>query len=118
MITLQEIARIAEIEFSGLVESTEYIGFKLRIVIKQDGFIDVWLSRKIKDKFSYHWEVGDGSFYRYDNFPDSNWKDLETFPFHFHDGYFDNIGVPPGFSKDVEGGFRDFMDWVNNKLRV
>lgn len=56
MVFLEELARIAEIEFSDIVDSAERIGTKLRIMLIKDGFIDVWLSRKLEDRFGFHWE--------------------------------------------------------------
>ena len=72
MVSLEELARIAEIEFSDIVDSTERVGTQLRIMLIQESFIDVWLSRKLKGKFGFHWEQKDtGLFYRYDNFPNT-----------------------------------------------
>jgi len=41
MVSLEEVARIAEIEFSDIVDSTEPMGSKLRIMLSREGFIDV-----------------------------------------------------------------------------
>lgn len=54
MVSLEEVARIAEIEFSDIVDSTELMGSKLRIMLSMEGFIDVWLSRKLTHRFGYH----------------------------------------------------------------
>lgn len=72
MIYLQKLARIAEIEFSDIVDTTEMIGTKLRIMLINESFIDIWLSRKLSDRFGFHWEEkATGLSYRYDNFPNS-----------------------------------------------
>ena len=119
MVSLQELARIAEIEFADIVDTTELIGTKLRIMVMGGSFIDVWLSRKLPGRFGFHWEnKSTGLSYRYDNFPNTNWKHVSTYPYHFHDGSQDNVTESSSFAKDIEGGFRSFMDWVSSKLRA
>lgn len=61
---------------------------KLRIFLVDKSFIDVNVSRKLPDKFGFHWESINppDAIYRYDNFPDKNWKYVLTYPYHFHDG--------------------------------
>lgn len=70
--------------YSGAVE-------KLRIFLKDESFIDVWLSPS--EKYSYHWEHRHvrGLIHRHDNAPHSMWKGIKTFPKHFHDGSEDNV---------------------------
>ena len=116
MVSLQELARIAEIEFSDIVDTTEFIGTKLRIMLTKGDFIDVWLSRKLLDRFGFHLEEeSTGLSYRYDNFPNTKWKYVSTYPYHFHDGSQDNVTDSSQFEKDVEKGFRSFMRWVRAK---
>ncbi|MCK5508217.1 MAG: hypothetical protein KAI50_06820 [Desulfobacterales bacterium] len=116
MASLEELARIAEIEFSDIVDAAELLGTKLRIMLTKKGFVDVWLSRKLPDRFGYHWEEeSTGLFYRYDNFPDTKWKYVPTYPYHFHNGSQDNVTESSRFEKDIEGGFRNFMSWVRSK---
>lgn len=64
---------------------------RLRIFLVDDSFIDVWLS--MSGKYSYHWEQRfvKGLIYRHDNAPHSNWKEIKTFPKHFHDSKEDNV---------------------------
>jgi len=47
MISLEDLARIAEIEFSDIVDTTEMMGTKLRIMLTDGSFVDVWLSKKL-----------------------------------------------------------------------
>jgi Family of unknown function (DUF6516) len=69
---------------SGVVE-------RLRIFLKDESFVDVWLSTS--GKYSYHWEQRHvrGLIHRHDNAPHSKWKEIKTFPKHFHDGKEDNV---------------------------
>ena len=46
MVLLDNLARIAEIEFSDIADATEIMETKLRIM-PDDGFVDVWLSEKL-----------------------------------------------------------------------
>lgn len=118
MVLLDNLARIAEIEFSDIVDATEIMETKLRIMPLDGGFVDVWLSEKLANRFGFHWEhkVTDLS-YRYDNFPDAKWSNVSTFPYHFHDGSQDNVVDSSRFARDIVEGFRDFMNWVRVMLR-
>lgn len=53
MIVLEDLKRIAEIEFSDIVENTDRIGTKLRVLLIDDSFIDVWLSQKLEDRVGF-----------------------------------------------------------------
>ena len=116
---IEDLKRIAKIEFADAVRSVQSIGFKLRIILTDNSFIDVTLSRTIPDKFGYHWECmdEDGSIYRYDNFHDQNWKSVETFPHHFHKGTKESVERSP-FPPDILNGFRGFMEFVKRKLEA
>jgi len=117
MVSLEELARIAEIEFSDIVDSAEKVGTKLRIMLTGEGFIDIWLSRKLRERFGFHWEQKDtGLFYRYDNFPNTKWKHVSTYPYHFHEGSQDNVINSSRFEEDIKEGVRGFMRWVRSKL--
>ncbi len=82
MTTIIDIQRIAEIQFSDIVLDTYLLEHKLRITLIDSSFIDVHVSQKLSDKFSFHWETknAENSIYRYDNFPDKNWSNLSSYP--------------------------------------
>ena len=111
------LARIAEVEFSAIVTDSVPLGEKLRLFINDTSYIDIWLSRTLEDRFGFHWERRhlDGTIYRYDNFPDVAWRNVETFPRHFHNGSQDAVESAP-FSADLLEGFRDFLRFAANKL--
>lgn len=117
MPTLADIKRIAVVEFADIVSNTSNVDYKLRIVLRDTSFIDVYLSQKLPDKFGFHWERMDalGTFYRYDNFPDLNWRPVSTYPYHFHDGSQSAVEPSPFPLKPIEG-FRAFMEFVRTKL--
>ena len=113
MAVLEDIKRIAEVEFSDIVKSTNTITYKLRIILIDNSFIDVNLSQVLTDKFGFHWERMDekGAIYRYDNFPDKNWQSVITYPYHFHNGAQDKVEPSP-FPLTAIEGFRSFMEFV------
>jgi hypothetical protein len=78
--------------------------------------VDVWVSRKLSGRFGFHWERRhlDGRIYRYDNFPDTNWTAVRTFPLPFHDGDQGNVAAAP-FASNLEQGFREFMAFIRER---
>lgn len=116
--TLHIFKRITEIEFSEIVQFTIFFPTKLRIQIIDNSFIDVHISKKIPLYFAFHWERRhiDKTVFRYDNFPDPKWKNISTFPKHFHYKNEDNI-IVPDFATDIEQGFHDFMRFVHKYIK-
>ncbi len=119
MSTLNDLKRIAESEFSDIVAETFFIGRKLRIFLKDSSFIDVNLSQIISNRFGFHWECMDAtnSIFRFDNFPDTAWKDIPTFPYHFHNGSQQEVEKSP-FPPDIMEGFREFMLFIRKKIET
>lgn len=116
---LGQLRRIAEVEFAAIVVQTDLLGAKLRVQLTDTSYVDVWVSRKLSGRFGFHWECQhlDGRIYRYDNFPDTNWSGLSTFPSHFHDGDQDTIVDAP-FAPTLQQGFREFMAFVQRTMDV
>jgi hypothetical protein len=116
---LEQLRRIAEVEFADVVAQTDFLGSKLRVLLNDASYIDVWVSRKMSGRFGFHWECQRpaGRIYRYDNFPDTNWSDVSTFPFHFHDGDQNTVVAAP-FAPTLEQGFREFMAFVQRTMSV
>ena len=117
MSPLDQIRRIAEIEFAAIVVQTDFLGSKLRVLLTDTSYVDVWASRKLVGRFGFHWERWhlDGRIYRYDNFPDTSWSGISTFPFHFHDGDQNTVIASP-FAPTLEQGFREFMTFVQRTM--
>ena len=118
MSTIDDLKKVAEVEFSDIVQDAFFITYKLRVILVDNSFIDVNLSRKLPDKFGFHWERRDtaGTIFRYDNFPDKNWKNISTFPYHFHRDSQDNVEPSPFPSTTIEG-FRSFMEFVRSQIK-
>jgi hypothetical protein len=53
----------------------------------------------------------------YDNFPDTNWSQVSTLPFHFHNGDQNVVAAPP-FALTLEQGFREFMAFVQRAMSI
>ena len=53
---------------------------RLRIFLKDESYVDVWLSAL--GKYSYHWEHRHvrGLIHRHDNAPHNKWRQVKTFP--------------------------------------
>ena len=117
MVSLHDLKQIAEIEYSDLVRAAFFVDHKLRILLKDHSFVDVNLSMKLSGTFGYHWETlkAGGTFYRYDNFPDPQWRVVSTFPYHFHNGSQEQVESSP-FPTDITDGFRASMDFVRMKI--
>lgn len=118
MPNIEDIKRIAEVEFADIVKDIHQIEYKLRVVLINDSFVDVHLSQKLSDRFGFHWECMDvkATIYRYDNFPDKRWQTVSTYPHHFHNGSQDSVEALPFPLSPIEG-FRAFMEFVRDKLK-
>jgi len=118
MPTIEDLKRIAEIEFADIVKNIYQIEYKLRIIFIDNSFLDAFLSQRLTQRFGFHWECMDvpKTFYRYDNFPDKKWQSLNTFPHHFHNGSHNAVEASP-FPLTAVEGFRAFMEFVRKKLK-
>jgi hypothetical protein len=81
-------------------------------------FVDVWFSLKLEGRYSYHWErkAIDGTTYRHDNAPHKHWREVKTFPKHFHDGSEERV-KESDISDAPEEGLREFLAFVRNRLK-
>ena len=118
MTSLDDLKRIAEVEFADIVKSCITMDFKIRFILFDDSFIDIHLSQRLPQKFGYHWECRDQActFYRYDNFPDKKWQTVATYPLHFHVKTYESVEASP-FPATINDGFRSFMEFVRGKIQ-
>jgi len=81
-----QLTQLALDEYGDIVEGTKPVEGKLRLLLVDSSFIDIWLSVKKEGTYAYHWErqAVDGTIYRYNNLPDKEAKKLSTYPDHFH----------------------------------
>ena len=111
----EKIRRIAEIEFSDIVEDTLFVQDTLRLVFSDRSYLDIWFSWKRKGRYSYHWERQhiDSKIYRHDNIPHSRWKKVATFPKHFHNGSESPEDVKVSqINEETEEALREILAWI------
>ena len=115
------LAELATSEFNDIVAEAHTVVLpsgepaKLRLVIIDDSYVDIWLS--ISGRYSYHWErrAIAGDLYRHDNAPHRKWRYLSTFPKHFHNGA-DDIVIESYLSDDPKEAIRTFLNFIRTKL--
>jgi hypothetical protein len=118
LINMARLQQIAEVEFAVIVTEAYMPDLnELRIVLKDNSFVDVWFSLKLADRYSYHWErkALDGTIYRHDNAPHQRWQSVATYPHHFHDGGEAQV-VESHLSKKPEDALREFLAFVQKRL--
>lgn len=110
-----KLAEIARQEFADIVVQAEIRPEKLRVHLVDGSYVDVWLSRRLPERFAYHWERRhiDGKVYRYDNRPHHELSHMKGYPRHFHDG---RAVVEARFSEDTVQAFREFLALAREKL--
>jgi|SRR3990167_9251606 len=119
-----KFARIAEIEFSDIVLSTQDLNNKLRIYLEDKSFVDFYFTTTLKvQRFSIHWERQhlDKTIYRIDNTPDKKWKKTKFFPVHFHDKIYEKVKDPPfrfNLKISLEQIFREFLKFARKKYHT
>jgi hypothetical protein len=118
----QRIVEVVIADFSDITVDTQFrftpsgAVEHLRIFLVDDTFVDVWLS--VSGKYSYHWEqrpVRD-CIHRHDNAPHKKWKEVKTFPKHFHDGTEDNVKESTIPAEPI-AATRYFLSFVRDTLR-
>jgi hypothetical protein len=114
------IERIALTEFADVVTQVNHVGrranavLKLRLLIGDGTFVDVWLSPTGAD-YAYHWEqrAQRGLLHRHDNAPDH--PHISTHPKHFHNG--DETTIEASFiPDDSAAAIRYFLSFVRGCL--
>ena len=86
----QRQLEVAMQKFGDIVSEGEIIyteskePLKLRLSIVDGSIVDVFYSSR--GKYSYHWDrrIINGTIYRHDNAPHKRWREIKTFPKHFH----------------------------------
>ncbi len=119
--TYRALKRIALSEFGDIVVSAEVVALptgdplKLRLEIVDGSLVDIFISST--GRYSYHWErrlIG-GGIYRHDNAPHERWRNISTFPKHFHNGGEYNV-VESHINDNPEQAIREFLAFVREKL--
>jgi hypothetical protein len=90
----------------------------VRVIFKDSSYCDIWYSLKLKGRYSIHYERRhiDDKIFRFDNIPHRKWKDVKTFPAHFHNGREDVVKESPFYELN-ENSLRYFLNLVIEKIR-
>lgn len=112
---LKKLANIAEIEFADVVIGYEIIEGKLRLYIGDESFLDIWFSKQLEGRYAYHWERRhvDNTIYRWDNAKHEAWKNVSTFPHHFHNCTEDNVSESL-LPNDASGSLRFILEFIRD----
>ena len=90
---------------------------KLRLFIVNGTIIDIWYSTN--GEYSYHWNYNPKKeiIYRHDNAPHAKWRELKTYPKHFHKGSEKDTDCIESYLPDKpESAMSIFLDFVREKL--
>lgn len=118
MAILERIKKDIEIDFSDIIDEIEISEInEMRIILKDETFIDVWFSLKLPGRFAYHCErrFKDDTIYRHDNIPHKKWSEVKTFPKHFHNKKEKNV-VESYISENIDEGVVEFLKFVRDKI--
>ena len=99
------------VESGGTLYSQSGEPWKLCLYLCDGSFIDIYYS--IKCKYAYHWDrrLTKDQIFRHDNAPHQRWKDIPTFPKHFHNGS-EDIVIPSYLSDNPEIALREFLNFT------
>lgn len=91
---------------------------ELRIILHDSSYIDIWFSLTRSNKYSYHWERKqiDGTIYRHDNTPHLKWKDISTYPKHYHEKTEDNV-KESYINDNPEFALREILNFARKQLK-
>jgi hypothetical protein len=117
--TYQALAHLALDEFKDVVADSTLLGGtpsspnKLRLLLVDASFIDIWLTAD--GDYSYHWERRrqQGLMYRWDNAP--HHPNAATFPDHLHDGDESSISESR-LSADPTAALRGILQFVRGQM--
>lgn len=119
IVQVDALKEIAEIEFSEIVVEVLTDLNTMRIIFTDESYCDIWFSLKLVGRFSFHWERTflDGTIYRHDNAPHLRWKNINTFPKHFHNSS-ENFVEESCLSEDPPVAIRFFLSFISDKMGV
>lgn len=120
--TYESLRAIAQDEFGDILVSVQMsslptgVPLNFRLDIVDGSVLDIFIS--VSGLYSYHWErrsIPANDFYRHDNAPHKKWRQVATFPKHFHNGSESNV-VESHISSTPEDAMREFLIFVRQKL--
>ena len=117
IIPFHKISQICE-DFSDIIlDLSELEENNFKVIFIDQSYLTICFSLKLENKFSYHWERRslDGTIFRHDNAAHLKWKDIPTYPNHFHNGSEDNVESSL-LSGNYEKALSEFLILIRNYL--
>ena len=104
-------------EFPDIIQTTNIVSGKLRVVLKDNSYIDFWWSKNLPGRFAHHWERRhvNGKIYRHDNAPHTQWRSVSTFPQHFHFERDRNV-IESCLDMKLEIAVREFLSFARTLI--
>lgn len=117
----QRQLEVAMQKFGDIVSEGEIIyteskePLKLRLNIVDGSIVGVFYSSG--GKYSYHWDrrIINGTIYRHDNAPHKRWREIKTFPKHFHEET-EYAAKESYISADPLFAIEEFLEFVKSML--
>ncbi len=119
IINTKKLKSIIEKEFAHIVDYVEETyKNELRVYLIDGSFIKFWFSLKFIKRYSYHWERRkvSGKIYRHDNSPHLRWKNIKTYPKHFHNEKDDKV-EESYISNIPETAIREMLKFVDKIIK-
>ncbi len=100
-----------------IVVNAEIVYGKLRVYLIDESFLDIWISRRLPNRYAIHWERRhiNGTIYRWDNTPHESHRHITTFPHHFHEKY-DSIVKPYNYPGNIEEAVKEALRYIREKI--
>jgi hypothetical protein len=114
---LERMRMIGDQEFGYLITSSFIELNKLRFILIDGSFIEIFISQEHPGRYAFHWERRhiDKTIYRHDNIPHNSWKSISSFPWHYHTGSEFNV-IDSNFTEDMIANLRKFLLFVRKML--
>lgn len=119
MIDLRQLKKRIQVDFADIIEDISiYQINEMRIFLIDETFVDIWFSLKLLGRYSYHWErrFKDGTIFRHDNVPHNKWKNVKTFPKHFHNETPEEV-IESYIDDEIEKGTIEFLYFIREKIK-
>ncbi len=119
MVNVLEIQNLIENNYPEIVSRVDVVhSNQLRVYLIDSSYLDIWFSLKLLNRYSYHWERKniDGTIYRHDNAPHLKWKNILTFPKHFHNKTEDNV-EESHISDIPQKAVKEMLNFIKNNIK-
>lgn len=118
MVNMLEIRDLINNNYLDIVSGIDIVhSNQLRVYFIDDSYLDIWFSLKLSNRYSYHWERKNvnGTIYRHDNVPHLKWKNIATFPKHFHNKSEENVEA--SYISDIPNdAVKEMLNFIREEL--